>query len=317
MATPLAFLSEIGRRIDPLTDIVGICQQVSSLIVQALQLPDNVIYLQNPERRLQQVAAAGAKFCQTQGVLEPLQLELGQGVVGTAALKQSSLCITDTSSFGHYVVDDAPRLSELSVPLTYQGELLGVIDAEHPQAGFFTSEHQYFIEVVAAMLAPRLADLSAKAKMQWRFIQSSANVSQSQSQSQSSGWCSQAQFMELVQQLLKHFYQPANWQCSLLQGSALFQQHNAQQLDFMALQSFQAEYIRQQLLHLLTQMQQKEATALWAAIINDRYIDKRQGQLQLADKYHMGFSTFRRYQAQATTYLGEQLWQLELKARHH
>ncbi|MCT6700282.1 GAF domain-containing protein [Rheinheimera sp. 4Y26] len=316
MATPLAFLSEIGRRIDPLTDIVGICQQVSSLIVQALQLPDNVIYLQNPEQRLQQVAAAGAKFCQTQGVLEPLQLELGQGVVGTAALKQSSLCIADTASFGHYVVDDAPRLSELSVPLTYQGELLGVIDAEHPQAGFFSSEHQYFVEVVAAMLAPRLADLSAKAKMQWRFMPRSAKVNHSQSLN--TGWCSQSQFMELVQQLLKHFYQPANWQSSLLQSSALFQQHRcARHQNFTALQTVQAENIRQQLSHLLTQMQQKEATALWAAIISDRYIDKRQGQLQLADKYHMGFSTFRRYQAQAVAYLGEQLWQLELQARHH
>lgn len=312
MATPLAWLSEIGRRIDPLTDIIGICQQVSSLIVQALHLPDNVIYLQNPEQRLQQVAAAGAKFCEAQGVLEPLQLEIGQGVVGTAALCQSSLCIADTGSFQHYVVDDAPRLSELSVPLTYQGELLGVIDAEHPQAGFFTLEHQYFVEAVAAILAPRLADLNARAKMQQRF---GPVLSHNKTQANKAHWCDQRDFMQLVQQVLKHFYQPANWDLSLLQSSAFFSKNSGLEKSADASSPRQSAALQQQIALVLQGMQQTKATELWARIISDRYIQQRHGQIQLADQYHMGFSTFRRHQAQAVAYFGQQLWQLELQAR--
>lgn len=312
MATPLAWLSEIGRRIDPLTDIIGICQQVSSLIVQALHLPDNVIYLQNPEQRLQQVAAAGAKFCEAQGVLEPLQLEIGQGVVGTAALCQSSLCIADTGSFQHYVVDDAPRLSELSVPLTYQGELLGVIDAEHPQAGFFNLEHQYFVEAVAAILAPRLADLAARAKMQQRFI---GGITSNKCQTNNTNWCDQSHFMQLVQQVLKHFYQPANWDLSLIQSSAFFSQNSGLEKNGDASYPRQSPALQQQIALVLQDMQQTKATELWARIISDRYIQQRHGQIQLADQYHMGFSTFRRHQAQAVAYFGQQLWQLELQAR--
>jgi putative methionine-R-sulfoxide reductase with GAF domain len=313
MATPLAWLSEIGRRIDPLTDIIGICQQVSSLIVQALHLPDNVIYLQNPQRRLQQVAAAGAKFCQAQGVLEPLQLDIGQGVVGTAALCRSSLCIADTGSFQHYVVDDAPRLSELSVPLTYQGELLGVIDAEHPQAGFFTLEHQYFVEAVAAILAPRLADLAARAKMQQRVIPGLSF--HSKTPSSDANWCDQRDFMQLVQQVLKHFYQPANWDLSLLQSSAFFSKNTGLEKTTDPSSPIQSPSLIQQITLVLQGMQQTKATELWARIIADRYIQQRHGQIQLADQYHMGFSTFRRHQAQAVAYFGQQLWQLELQAR--
>ncbi|WP_306520750.1 GAF domain-containing protein [Rheinheimera sp.] len=312
MATPLAWLSEIGRRIDPLTDIIGICQQVSSLIVQALHLPDNVIYLHNPQQRLQQVAAAGAKFCQASGVLEPLQLEIGQGVVGTAALCQSSLCIADTGSFQHYVVDDAPRLSELSVPLTYQGELLGVIDAEHPQAGFFTLEHQYFVEAVAAILAPRLADLAARAKMQQRFI---AGIKSNKTRTNNASWCEQSDFMQLVQQVLKHFYQPANWDLSLLKSSAFFSKNLGLEKAGDASSPRQSPALQQQIALVLQDMQQTKATELWARIISDRYIQQRHGQIQLADQYHMGFSTFRRHQAQAVAYFGQQLWQLELQAR--
>lgn len=312
MATPLAWLSEIGRRIDPLTDIFGICQQVSSLIVQALHLPDNVIYLQNPEQRLQQVAAAGAKFCEAQGVLEPLQLEIGQGVVGTAALCKSSLCIADTGSFQHYVVDDAPRLSELSVPLTYQGELLGVIDAEHPQAGFFTLEHQYFVEAVAAILAPRLAGLAARANMQQRFI---AGISNNKSQTNNANWCDQFHFMQLVQQVLKHFYQPANWDLSLLKSSAFFSHNAVLEKNGDTAYPTPSLALQQQIALVLQDMQQTKATELWARIISDRYIQQRHGQIQLADQYHMGFSTFRRHQAQAVAYFGQQLWQLELQAR--
>ena len=91
--TTLATLTQINRQIDPINDILGLCQTVSQLIVKSLHLPDNVIYLKNKHNRLSQIAAAGGKFCANQGVVSPIELELGQGVVGMSALCQSSLCV--------------------------------------------------------------------------------------------------------------------------------------------------------------------------------------------------------------------------------
>ncbi|RVU37392.1 GAF domain-containing protein [Rheinheimera riviphila] len=307
--TTLATLAQINRQIDPINDILGLCQTVSQLIVQSLQLPDNVIYLKNNHNRLSQIAAAGGKFCANQGVVSPIELELGQGVVGMAALCQSSLCVADTNSFTHYVVDDAPRLSELAVPVCYQGELLGIIDAEHPQAGFFTIEQQYFVESVSAILAPRLVNL--RSRQQSTSISPARTGSSTATYDTANTYCSQDEFSQLLQSCLKHFYQPAQWDQSRLSQLALLQPVT----EVRAATAIQIESLKQHIYCCLQQMYQKPATALWAKILDERYISSRIGQIQLADQYHMSFSTFRRQQQQAQNCLQQSLWQLELQAR--
>lgn len=308
--TTLATLTQINRQIDPINDILSLCQTVSQLIVQSLQLPDNVIYLKNKQHRLSQVAAAGGKFCANQGVVSPIELELGQGVVGMSALCQSSLCVADTNSFAHYVVDDAPRLSELAVPICYQGELLGIIDAEHPKAGFFSIEQQYFVESVSAMLAPRLINLQSR-HLSVFITPMRSGSSPSASYDCNETYCRQDEFSELLQSCLKHFYQPAKWDLSLFSQIALLQPTAWVQVAT----AIQIESLKQHIYCCLQQMYQKPATALWAKILDERYISSRIGQIQLADQYHMSFSTFRRQQQQALNCLQQRLWQLELQAR--
>lgn len=307
--TTLATLAQINRQIDPINDIVGLCQTVSQLIVQSLRLPDNVIYLKNNHNRLSQIAAAGGKFCANQGVVSPIELELGQGVVGMAALCQSSLCVADTNSFTHYVVDDAPRLSELAVPVCYQGELLGIIDAEHPQAGFFTIEQQYFIESVSAMLAPRLVNL--RSRQQITSTTPAHSSASTAAYDCTNAYCSQDEFSQLLQSCLKHFYQSAQWDHNIFSQLALLQPV----AEVRVVPAIQIELLKQHIYRCLQQMYQKPATALWAKILDERYISSRIGQIQLADQYHMSFSTFRRQQQQAQHCLQQSLWQLELQAR--
>jgi len=308
--TTLATLSQINRQIDPINDILGLCQTVSQLIVQSLHLPDNVIYLKNKQHRLSQIAAAGGKFCANQGIVSPIELELGQGVVGMSALCQSSQCVADTNSFTQYVVDDAPRLSELAVPICYQGELLGVIDAEHPQAAFFSIEQQYFVENVSAMLAPRLVNLRSRQRSSSKtamFIASSTFVTNDYAET----YCHQDEFSQLLQSCLKHFYQPSQWDLRLFSQIALLQPIK----EVRVATAIQIESLKQHVYCCLQQMYQKPATALWAKILDERYISSRIGQIQLADQYHMSFSTFRRQQQQAQNCLQQSLWQLELQAR--
>jgi len=308
--TTLATLTQINRQIDPINDILGLCQSVSQLIVQSLHLPDNVIYLKNKHNRLSQIAAAGGKFCANQGVVSPIELELGQGVVGMSALCQSSLCVADTNSFTHYVVDDAPRLSELAVPICYQGELLGIIDAEHPQAGFFSIEQQYFVESVSAMLAPRLVNLRSRQQSALN-THTHTGATTITSFDSADTYCSEDEFSQLLQSCLKHFYQPAQWDLNFFTKMALLQPA----AEVRVATAIQIESLKQHIYRCLQQMYQKPATALWAKIVDERYISSRIGQIQLADQYHMSFSTFRRQQQQAQACLQQSLWQLELQAR--
>ncbi|MGP9802176.1 GAF domain-containing protein [Rheinheimera sp. NSM] len=310
MTNALAYLLEINRQIDPLQDITRLCQRSCELTAAGLTLPDNVIYLYQTDHSLRQIAAAGSKYQPGAGVVAPLQLVPGQGVVGTVAMQQSSLCIADTSDYGNYITDDATRPAELAVPICYQGELLGVIDAEHPQAGFFTSEHQCFLEGLAAMLAPRIANLAARLRLQRRSIHPvrKAQTVKPGVQHKLSRRLTEQEFSQQLNHWLKHYYTERQWQAAGLTALALLQA-------LPDVSAVRIDCMKQLICTQIEQMQQYDATALWGRILHARYIGRRVDQLTLAAECHMAFSTLRRHQGLALAYLQAQLWRQELDAR--
>jgi diguanylate cyclase (GGDEF)-like protein len=54
------------------------------------------------------------------------------------------------------VPDDEIRLSELAVPIFHDGRVIGVIDSEHSQQGFFTDWHRDLFVAIAAMTSSRI-----------------------------------------------------------------------------------------------------------------------------------------------------------------
>lgn len=303
MQASFSQLLHIHQTIDPIDDLITLCQRSCELLSQSLQLPDQVLYL-NHQQQLQQVAAAGAKFAPGSGVLSPLSLAYGEGVVGLAAQQAQSLCIADTRVMPNYICDDASRAAELSVPIVYQGEILGVLDAEHAQIGFFGTAQQQFTEAFAAILGPRLANLMARrrlAKRSYSLIQLAGK--RTQASLPAPNWLEQTEFNHTILQALKHFYCEKRWQHSPLQRIALLQH------EIISHQS-----LKRCLLAAIAEMQQHTATALWGNILHARYLDK-QDQLTLAEKHFMAFSTLRRHQHLAQQHLLQQLWHKELLQR--
>ncbi len=133
---------------------------ISSEAISALGLEDCIVYLYDAHSALlTQVAAYGPKRIAAQVVEHPITLRLGQGVVGACAESRAVQCIADTREDSRYLVDDQQRLSELAVPLLHDGELFGVLDSEHSEAGFYGARHISVLEQMAGLLAERLAQL--------------------------------------------------------------------------------------------------------------------------------------------------------------
>ena len=304
MQASLSQLLHIHQLIDPIDDIIALCQRSCELLAQALQLPDQVLYLSNSKQQLQQVAAAGAKFAPGSGVLSPLQLAYGEGVVGLAAQQGQSLCVADTRVMPNYICDDVSRPAELTVPIVYQGEILGVLDAEHTEAGFFGPLQQQFTEALAALLGPRLADLAARRRLAKRQHFSSCNKP---AVTLAQNWLGQQQFNSTLLQALKHFYCDKRWQNLPLERIALLQRPATDNVLPQA-------RLKRQFIECIMAMRSQMATALWGDILHARYIDK-QDQLTLADQHYMAFSTLRRHQQLAQQHLLQLLWQAELQYR--
>ena len=66
-----------------------------------------------------------------------MTLAPGQGVVGYVMQTKEPVLIPDTSKDTRYRVDEMERLSEITVPIIYNNELIGVIDSEHKEKNFF------------------------------------------------------------------------------------------------------------------------------------------------------------------------------------
>ncbi len=139
------------------TDLDDILWDVANNAVARLGLEDCVIYLLDATRSyLVQHAAYGPKNPRGREILAPLKIPVGQGIVGSVAASGEVAMIPDTRLDPRYITDDQARLSELAIPIFFNDEVIGVLDSEHSQVGFFTETHREILTTIASMTASRV-----------------------------------------------------------------------------------------------------------------------------------------------------------------
>ncbi len=131
--------------------------------VGRLGLPDCVVYVLDERRNvLVQRAAWGAKAPVGRQIINPIEIPLGRGIVGAVGKSGRAELVPDTRLDHRYLVDDAHRLSELAVPILLGDRVIGVIDIEHPDAGFLDEHHLEILTALAALLANKLVRVRAE-----------------------------------------------------------------------------------------------------------------------------------------------------------
>jgi len=132
----------------------GVAQQC----ISQLGWEDCVIYLLDTERHvLVQKAAWGQKSSPDQKIVSPIEIPMGQGIVGQVAQTGKAELVTDTSVDARYIQDDAMRRAELAVPLLLDGRVIGVIDSEHSQKNFYSPWHLQILTAIAALCSQKIA----------------------------------------------------------------------------------------------------------------------------------------------------------------
>lgn len=124
---------------------------------------DCVIYLVNDSKTmLVQKAAYGPKNPKGFEIDAPIEIPVGEGIVGSVAATGRAEIIADTSNDSRYIIDDAVRLSEITVPLIYQDEVIGIIDLEHPEKNFFQPKHLSILQTIAALASNKIVATMAE-----------------------------------------------------------------------------------------------------------------------------------------------------------
>ena len=140
-----------------LNSLDEILWNVAKTAIAKLGFVDCVIYLIDDDgSTLVQKAAHGPKNPRQQEIYNPITIAVGDGIVGAVAQSGEIEVVSDTRQDSRYIVDDATRLSELAVPIIHDGSVIGVLDSEHPEPGFFTAEHVRLLTTIVSLAATRI-----------------------------------------------------------------------------------------------------------------------------------------------------------------
>lgn len=94
-----------------------------------------------------------------QGKPACIRIAMGRGVCGTAAARRRTVVVDDVHAFAGHIACDAATNSEIVVPLTHDGELIGVLDVDSPRIKRFDEIDRTGLERIAALLMQQVAVL--------------------------------------------------------------------------------------------------------------------------------------------------------------
>ena len=83
---------------------------------------------------------------------ERLRIKVGKGIVGQVALTRESLLVNDVSQVANYINANPAVKSELAVPLIVKNRVIGVIDIQSEQPGYFQPEHLQMLRLTASRI---------------------------------------------------------------------------------------------------------------------------------------------------------------------
>jgi sigma-B regulation protein RsbU (phosphoserine phosphatase) len=103
---------------------------------------------------------------------ERARIKVGVGVTGLAAQLRQTILINDVTQDPRYVSAVPNVRSELAVPLTIKNRVIGVIDLEARDPGYFTEEHSRLLSLIASRMAAGIenAQLYTRTTKQARIL---------------------------------------------------------------------------------------------------------------------------------------------------
>lgn len=93
-----------------------------------------------------------------QGKPACVRIPVGQGVCGTAAASMQTQRVDDVHAFDGHIVCDPDSRSEIVVPLSVNGKLVGVLDIDSPKHARFSEADQAGVELLCDTFVRNLGE---------------------------------------------------------------------------------------------------------------------------------------------------------------
>lgn len=92
---------------------------------------------------------------------EHVRIPIGQGICGAAAASGRTEIVDDVNADNRYLACFVSTRSEIVVPISFEGKVVGEIDIDSDEPSAFTDADRTFLERVALLLSPHTRAASA------------------------------------------------------------------------------------------------------------------------------------------------------------
>ncbi len=154
-AQTLAVLNDISREITSILDPDDLLERIGQLLKRVIDFHMFTILLWNERTQLFEHRFS-SRFGER--VTRERTIALGEGLIGTAAKLREPILVPDVRKDSRYVEANPEVRSELSVPLVYKGQVIGVLDLEHTRVNYYNEDHQRTLSTLASQVAISIAN---------------------------------------------------------------------------------------------------------------------------------------------------------------
>ena len=145
-----SLLLEVADVVNSTLDLNTILRRVAELVRRVIEYDHFAILLLNEKTQELRIRFS---IGLPPEVTERCRIKVGEGVTGLAAQRRETVLVNDVQKAPQYIETLPQVRSELAVPLIIKNRVIGVIDIEAQQPGYFTEDHKRLLSVVASRIA--------------------------------------------------------------------------------------------------------------------------------------------------------------------
>src|SRR5512144_2628036 len=130
-----SLLLEVADVVNTTLDLDTILRRVAELVRRVIAYEHFAILLLNEKTQELRIRFSVGHPPE---VVEHFRIKVGEGVTGMAAQRRETVLVNDVLKTSHYIEALPEVRSELAVPLIIKNRVIGVIDIEASQPGYYT-----------------------------------------------------------------------------------------------------------------------------------------------------------------------------------
>ncbi len=157
----VAYLMQLTDALNTTLDLETLLRRTADLVRAVIPYSIFAILLENDRTHELRVRFQIGHTVQVERLIVPM----GRGVVGQVALTRQPVLLNDVSKSDIYFEVNPKVRSELAVPLIVKNRLIGVMDIESEQAGYFRPEHLRLLTLTASRIAQAIENARLYARI--------------------------------------------------------------------------------------------------------------------------------------------------------